>query len=142
MAGTPRLTLRRLEEADLDALDRIQRAASGASCWPVRDYLSYETTVAAAGAEVVGFLSCRPLAPGEREVLNLAVDPAWQRRGIGRSLLAAERGRAPAMLWLEVRASNAGALKFYKSLGFREISRRREYYCEPLDDAIVMSFSS
>jgi ribosomal-protein-alanine N-acetyltransferase len=142
MAATAGVTVRPLVESDLNALDRIQDSAEGASRWPVRDYLAYETIVAAAGSSLIGFLACRWVGPGEREVLNLAVDPAWRRRGVGRTLLQVETARPGCTLWLEVRAGNLTAINFYKSLGFQEISRRRSYYSGPQEDAIVMAFSS
>lgn len=77
-----------------------------------------------------GFALTRTLA-GESELLTLAVDPAQQRRGIGRALLRdwldgllsdAERA------FLEVAADNHAALALYKNMGFVQISTRRGYY--------------
>lgn len=94
---------------------------------------------------------------GGAELENLAVRPEYRRRGVARSLChhaiewaavhaAAQRGGAvtgfmtetPAM-HLEVRAGNAAALELYAALGFAEQGRRKSYYQDPLDDAVLMT---
>lgn len=72
------------------------------------------------------------VAGGEAQVLNLCVDPDFQRRGLGRAMLAhllhlGRRHRA-ASVFLEVRASNAAARRLYYEVGFNEIGVRRNYY--------------
>ena len=82
-------------------------------------------------------------AGGETEILNLAVTPAWRRRGIGRRLM--ETALESAVLsgaqrvFLEVRESNAGARSFYSRLGFVESGRRKNYYRQPSEDALLLS---
>ncbi|MEF3109372.1 ribosomal protein S18-alanine N-acetyltransferase [Raoultella sp. WB_B2P2-3] len=81
----------------------------------------------------------------EATLFNIAVDPAFQRRGLGRELL--ERvideveQRGVVTLWLEVRASNAAAIALYESLGFNEATIRRNYYptADGREDAIIMA---
>jgi [ribosomal protein S18]-alanine N-acetyltransferase len=83
-------------------------------------------------------------AADEAEILTLAVDEPWRRRGIGRTLLsaavceAAERG-VTAML-LEVGVSNGAAQELYTECGFAPVGRRRKYYRGPngSEDALVM----
>jgi ribosomal-protein-alanine N-acetyltransferase len=78
----------------------------------------------------------------EAEVLNLAVAPAFRRRGVARALLAALldalEARGARSLFLEVRASNSAALALYRAFGFRELGRRIGYYRAPHEDAITM----
>jgi ribosomal-protein-alanine N-acetyltransferase len=76
------------------------------------------------------------------ELESVAVSPTARRQGIARALLLA------AMAWtyqsgaqsmeLEVRSSSEGALALYRSLGFAEQGRRRAYYQNPSEDAILM----
>lgn len=81
----------------------------------------------------------------EATLFNIAVDPAFQRRGLGRALL--ERvideveKRGVVTLWLEVRASNVAAIALYESLGFNEATIRRNYYptADGREDAIIMA---
>lgn len=91
--------------------------------------------------ETVGFaLAWR--AADERHLLDLAVDTACRRRGVGRLLLdtVIEEARANAarLLLLEARASNAAALGLYRSAGFFVTDVRRAYYSDNGEDAVVM----
>jgi ribosomal-protein-alanine N-acetyltransferase len=76
------------------------------------------------------------------EIVNLAVHPAYRRRGLGADLVAEVCRRLEAAgvrtVYLEVRESNAGALAFYVGLGFREVGRRTRYYRRPVEDALVL----
>jgi len=82
------------------------------------------------------------LVVDEMHVMNLAVAPEARRRGLARRLLrfalrrAARAGAETA--FLELRAGNEGALALYESLGFRRLSRRRAYYRQPVEDALVL----
>jgi ribosomal-protein-alanine N-acetyltransferase len=78
----------------------------------------------------------------EMHVMTVAVAPKERRRGLARRLLgfalrrAARNGARTA--FLELRAGNREALGLYESLGFRPHSRRRAYYQEPVEDALVL----
>ncbi len=74
---------------------------------------------------------------------NIAVSPAYRRRGIADALLGdilrQAREQALASVTLEVRASNAPAIALYRKHGFAEVGRRRNYYEKPREDAILMT---
>ena len=74
-------------------------------------------------------------------ILAIAVDPPYRKQRIGTSLMEAVRRKLEAMgiinLWLEVRASNKGAIDFYKKLSFKETGIVRSYYSDG-EDAIVL----
>ncbi|HBG01823.1 MAG TPA: ribosomal-protein-alanine N-acetyltransferase [Firmicutes bacterium] len=78
----------------------------------------------------------------EGHITNIAVDPAFQRRGIGQGLMdmltkfAVERG--VVAMTLEVRVSNAGAQALYTKLGFVPNGIRKEYYQDDKEDALIM----
>jgi [ribosomal protein S18]-alanine N-acetyltransferase len=82
------------------------------------------------------------LVHDELHVLNVAVAPEARRRGVARALMreaeerASERGARIATL--EVRRSNAAAIELYRSMGYREVGVRPNYYAEEEEDAIVM----
>lgn len=129
----------------------IQAAAPEAAHWNPADYLAHDCRVADVAGRVAGFIVTREVAPGEREILNLAVDPVERRTGIARGLVrdALARGKAEDALkrvrgawFLEVRASNAAAIRLYESAGFHRAGRRPNYYYEPAEDGIVMRFFS
>ena len=133
--------------ADIERMIDIQAASPEASQWDAASYRGFLTAagglsggrVALEGDQVVGFLVFRRPVPDELEILNLAVDPAFRRRGVGAELvrqsLAAHRGYA----FLEMRANNSGAEAFYRGLGFEEAGLRNDYYRDPPDDALVMA---
>ncbi|TDX17961.1 ribosomal-protein-alanine N-acetyltransferase [Buttiauxella sp. BIGb0552] len=81
----------------------------------------------------------------EATLFNIAVDPDFQRQGLGRQLLehliSELEKRDVFTLWLEVRASNTAAIALYESLGFNEATIRRNYYPakEGREDAIIMA---
>ena len=84
-----------------------------------------------------------PYAPcGELEILNLAVEPESRRRGHGRRLLllALQAGRKMGMqkALLEVREHNVAALGLYRACGFVRAGRRRRYYADTGEDALVL----
>jgi ribosomal-protein-alanine acetyltransferase len=128
---------------DLAALVELERAAFTVPNWPADTFLRYDCIVAEVGRQMAGFLVSRQTfegsytAPPEREILNLAVAPAYRRAGIATLLMGLEF-RKKASLVLEVRESNAAARALYERLGFVEISRRNNYYDNPPETAIVM----
>lgn len=78
----------------------------------------------------------------EAEILNLAVSRGMRRQGEGRALVAHILNRFAELqvsrVFLEVRESNAGAIAFYRGLGFQAIGTRRDYYQDPKESATVM----
>lgn len=90
---------------------------------------------------VLGYL-CLWEIPPEIHITNVAVHPEWRRRGIGRALLGAilddARRRLLTVALLEVRPTNAGARQLYEALGFHVVGRRRGYYFDTGEDALLM----
>jgi ribosomal-protein-alanine N-acetyltransferase len=127
---------------DLTAVEAIQGASPEAAQWNSGDYLQYGFVVAVEQGAVAGFLVTRPVAPGEHEILNLAVARANRRRGLAASLLNAWLADTSGDVFLEVRESNEAARKFYKYMGFQQVSLRQNYYRNPPEAAIVMKFHS
>ena len=76
------------------------------------------------------------------ELANLCVIPEYFGSGLANRLLdevlARLETRGIRQLFLEVRESNARARRFYERHGFREVGRRRRYYVEPDEDALVL----
>lgn len=88
------------------------------------------------GGEVVGFLAVQLLA-GELEITNIAVKTAYQGRGLADQLMQSlAQERQP--IFLEVRSSNQAAQALYRKHGFEPIGRRKNYYHQPSEDAILM----
>ena len=91
--------------------------------------------------DVVGYVIA--FAVGEdAALLNIAVHPTHRGKGLAGQMLDAMlielSGRGVKNAFLEVRESNAAARALYRSRGFAEIGRRRNYYRRPVEDALVM----
>ncbi len=95
--------------------------------------------VAVLDGAVVGYLGVQVVC-GEGGVTNVAVDPAYRRRGIARALFGAcfAAGNMD-FLTLEVRPSNGAALALYRELGFQPVGRRRDFYTDPTEDALLLT---
>jgi [ribosomal protein S18]-alanine N-acetyltransferase len=78
----------------------------------------------------------------EAEILNLAVKQGMRRQGEGgalvRRMLQRFSERQVSRVFLEVRESNAGAMAFYRGLGFQAAGVRKDYYRDPKESATVM----
>jgi ribosomal-protein-alanine N-acetyltransferase len=78
----------------------------------------------------------------EIHINNVAMRPRFRERGIGTALLhhvlAAARQLGARRATLEVRASNAAARRLYERLGFYIAGTRRNYYSNPVDDALIL----
>ncbi len=137
-----------LERGRIDAVMRLERAVypfpwtggnfedalrSGYSAW----------TLVADDDTLIGY-AVAMLAVDEAHLLNLAVDPRWQRHGHGWRLLdwmaRTMHEYGARSLLLEVRPSNSGAQQLYRRYGFVQIGTRRGYYPagQGREDAIVM----
>lgn len=138
-------------EADIDAVLHLAEI-SGLSPWGCDDYtqavFSRDRLLLVArndSDEVKGFIIVQLLRPSaetvDLEILNIAVDPRFKRKGIGRCLVGAALEisgiGSKSKVLLEVRASNHSAISFYIHLGFHEQTVRRSYYRDPVEDAIL-----
>ncbi len=97
--------------------------------------------VAILGGQVVGYGGIW-LIVDEAHITTLAVDPAHQRKGIGKQMLTElmKRAKAAGMVCctLEVRAGNASAIALYEHMGFVTSATRKSYYPDNKEDALVM----
>ncbi len=80
--------------------------------------------------------------PPEAEILRVGVAPAERRRGVADALVSAflsDAGKSGVTrVYLEVRTDNDPAVRLYRKNGFRDLSRRKNYYRDPVADALVM----
>jgi ribosomal-protein-alanine acetyltransferase len=128
--------------SDLSEVAAIQSGCPEVAQWRPEDYLSFDFQVCIMESRIAGFTVSRMTAPGERELLNLAVAAEFRRRGVGAELVRPLITEAGISVFLEVRESNRTARLFYKTQGFQEVGLRRGYYDDPPESAIVMKFHS
>jgi ribosomal-protein-alanine N-acetyltransferase len=95
-------------------------------------------------AQVQGFLIARPVQQ-EWEIENIAIAGSARRHGLGTRLLGElldlARTKGAESVFLEVRESNRAAQKLYEKWSFVESGRRRRYYKDPEEDAVLYRFS-
>jgi ribosomal-protein-alanine N-acetyltransferase len=135
------VTIRAALPGDISAIGAIQNESPEASAWPPESYLTYDCRVALVDGRIAGFLVTRGTAPGESEILNLAVGRQYRRRGIARRLLG-EALQAGGAWYLEVRESNAPAIALYRQAGFAVAGVRPGYYPDSSESGIVMKLRS
>ena len=79
---------------------------------------------------------------GETDMMNVAVHPLRRNQGIATALIVGLveelRRQGSHCLTLEVRASNETAIRVYERLGFTELGRRKNYYRNPREDALIL----
>ena len=90
---------------------------------------------------VAGYIGSQTVMD-ETDMMNVAVHPDFRRKGIAEALVNDLVENLKKMgshcLTLEVRASNASAIALYEKLGFYEIGRRKNYYRNPREDALIL----
>jgi len=97
--------------------------------------------VAVDDEKVIGYVGSQTVL-GETDMMNIAVHPDYRKQGIGTALIVglidALELRGSHSLMLEVRSSNTPAISVYEKLGFVEVGRRKNYYRNPKEDALIM----
>lgn len=146
------VTIERMKKEDVDQVLAIEQE-SFSQPWSRNLFLSEfrSATVSTLLVARLGDPAVRRIAgylvywtvEDEMHILNLAVAPAYRKRGIAKHLVLSGIARAykkgVKKAFLEVRVSNSGAQKLYSSLGFTGSFIRRNYYDAPVEDALVMT---
>jgi ribosomal-protein-alanine acetyltransferase len=141
-----RPVIRRCSLADSGAIFEICQRAPEAAQWPKESYnqaisAGQIVLLAEVAERVCGFLVARVIG-SEVEILNMAIDVAHRRQGIGSWLLTAGVLEAQAhhaqCIYLEVRESNHAGIAFYHKHGFCGTGKRPGYYRDPTEDAVLM----
>jgi ribosomal-protein-alanine N-acetyltransferase len=139
------LDIRRLTYADLPQVIAIERRAFPTP-WSLAMFVlelskpSGICLAALADEKIVGYLVCSRYDT-VWHLMNIAVDDRLRRQGIASALLVRlfELADKPnAQYTLEVRTSNDGAIQLYERFGFRSAGRRRAYYHDNREDALIM----
>jgi ribosomal-protein-alanine N-acetyltransferase len=151
------VTIIPLNEAYCDTLATLEVTCFGTDAWPREAFSELLETYTESpdfrgqvwtaiddhSQAVLGYTALEVSSLGEAELTNLAVAPAFRRRGVGRLLtsfvisICQEIG--VSFLWLRVRASNLQAITFYEACGFAVRGEFRDYYEEPVEDALIMA---
>jgi ribosomal-protein-alanine N-acetyltransferase len=158
----PTISIRLATRDDIAAIVCLERQTALAAHWTEEQYRQLLQTadgptrlvlvacrapaegVPVDAPEVQGFLVASQAGP-EWELENIVVSASVWRQGIGQGLLGEMRRRAreagSEAVFLEVRESNRAARSLYEKSGFRETGRRKAYYQNPIEDAILYRVS-
>ncbi len=140
------LFIRDAVPSDVSEIEKIEKA-SFSTPWSEK-WLTDEINntedffwVATDGKDIFGYAVVGNVGT-EAELYNIAVSPEHRGKGIGDMLMrymtdkTVDKGTDS--LFLEVRESNSAAIRLYEKHGFKAVGRRRGYYREPTEDAILM----
>jgi [ribosomal protein S18]-alanine N-acetyltransferase len=142
------MNIRRMTLDDIPQVLEIERA-SFALPWSENAFRKELTEnaqahffVAEENDRVVGILGYWYIID-ECHISTIAVHPDWRQRGIGQEILVAALSHSLSlgaiMATLEVRPSNLAAIELYKKFGFEVVGRRKRYYRDNGEDAIIMT---
>jgi ribosomal-protein-alanine N-acetyltransferase len=141
-----RIIIRDMNEEDIPSVALIERISFSIP-WSETSFYNeiYKSRsiphVAVLEDRVIGYL-CLEQVLDEGHILDLAIHPDYRGMGIATALVEKGvgqlKGRGCRLLFLEVRASNRVAKRFYEGHGFRIIGTRKKYYLAPTEDAVIM----
>jgi ribosomal-protein-alanine N-acetyltransferase len=136
------VTISKMQPLDIDEVYALEQ-----KCFPVPKELAVfladqsKYFVVREGKNIVGYIGFEEIA-GEGHIINMAVSPECRRRGIGKELMEYVLNQGSKdqikVFYLEVRASNLPAQKLYEGFGFKVVGRRKKYYQDNQEDALLM----
>ena len=142
--------VRRMLPADAFSVQQLLQSTREASHWSedvIRNSLRSGGGIAFVCEKNKAMVACvfGTTVADEAEILNLAVHPEERRKGIAsslvRHLLLRWQQLEVQRIFLEVRESNARALRLYVQLGFKQAGRRKKYYSNPDEDALILELA-
>lgn len=144
------MSIREMKKDDLDDVLGIEKC-SFPSPWTRRmfeDTMDSPVTtnlVLEINDEIIGYIMFYSVED-EAHIMNLAIHPDFREKGYASELinhmLLYVRARGAVVIFLEVRESNIKAQRLYARFGFKIIGKRKGYYTETNEDALVMHLST
>lgn len=143
-----KLIIKPLPAEDAPLAAEVERISLGEEAWSAQGILD---TVALNGHYLAAYIDGRFVGHGgftavldEGYITNIAVHPDFRRKGIAHALTDSLKSEAEKLklsfLTLEVRESNLAAIKLYEKSGFQVVGKRKNFYSDPKEDAILMTF--
>ncbi len=146
MIPKSKLKIRKMRVEDLERVLEIERISfsnpwsRNAFLYEIESDVSYPWVIEMDN-KIVGY-SIHWLILDEAHLSNIAVDPLFRRRGIGKFLLEkiieSVKKMGARFLTLEVRVSNTNAISLYTKMNFKVVGIRKNYYTNPVEDAFIM----
>lgn len=148
MANITNFSFRKMTLEDVEAVYSIEQQAHyhpWSKALIIDAVTSYQCWIIFDNHQIAGYGMIKVVAD-EAELLNIAISPTQQNKGLGKALLAHLMTEAEQLgaseCFLEVRESNQQAYYLYERYGFNEIGRRTNYYPTPQghEDALIMAY--
>ena len=137
----------KMTEEHVAQVAQLEKICFGSAAWSensITSELDNELAlwiVAEDAGKVLGYVGSQTVC-NETDMMNVAVSPEYRRQGIAEALVTdlveKLRKRESHSLTLEVRASNDPAIGLYEKLGFAQVGRRKNYYRNPREDALIL----
>ncbi|MCC6094358.1 MAG: ribosomal protein S18-alanine N-acetyltransferase [Eubacterium sp.] len=144
------LEIRIMVPSDLTDVARIEKE-NFSRPWTEEDFAAFlnrddaDFLVALQQDQVVGYIGEYGI-PDEGDITNVSVDRRFRNQKIGSALVSAlihaAQTRGITRIFLEVRQSNEYAIQLYEHAGFHRTGIRKNYYCAPVEDAVLMMYDS
>ncbi len=141
-----KLKIRKMKIDDLEKVLEIEKKSfpnpwsKNAFLYEIESDVSYPWIIEL-DDRIVGY-SIHWLILDEAHLSNIAIDPIFRRRGIGKFLLEkvieSVKKMGAKFLTLEVRVSNTNAITLYTKMNFKVVGIRKNYYTNPVEDAFIM----
>ena len=134
--------VRPMENRDIDAVNSLEQACF-TDAWSealISNMFSnsYDRVyVLENDGEVIGYVNTRDIG-GDVDLMSICVKPSEQGKGYAKLLMDRIMSNPFNKMMLEVRESNERAIALYEKYGFEKYARRKEYYSNPVEDAIIM----
>lgn len=141
------MIIRKMIIGDIDGILAIEKTCFTADAWSEEAFiyrledesLPFLNLTAEDENKVVGYLVATAF-PWEMNIDSVAVSPDHRRKGIARELIKTAVALSKAEeITLEVRESNKPAVSLYESLGFEKVGNRKNYYQQPVENAVLMT---
>ena len=141
------MMITKMTENHVAQVAELEKICFGTEAWSERSVVSELENklslwlVAIVGGAVAGYVGSQTVID-ESDMMNVAVHPEHRRQGIAEMLINdlvdALKEKGIHSLMLEVRASNEPAIALYEKLGFEQVGRRKNYYRNPREDALIL----
>lgn len=138
------MNIEKFEEKHLDGVEKTEKTCF-AHPWSrddLKNQISLDTShflVATVDGNVAGYMGLQ-IFGGEGYVTNVAVLPEYRKQGIAEALVREQMKNEMSFITLEVRESNLPAISLYTKCGFKNVGIRPDFYADPTENAIIMTY--
>ena len=146
MGTSPEIVFRKLKKEDADEIAEIERETFAVP-WKREDFWiearneNAEYVIGELDGKIIAYAGAW-ISFNEAQVMNVAVAKNFRGMGFGKrifaELIAAVKLRGATAITLEVRPSNTAAIQLYESFGLKSVGRRKNYYTDNDEDALIM----